>query len=198
MGEKDGMGRMKRVLLGVIITVGLFAVMAQNRPAQNVGLALWDGTAFQLGRMASLSNFALATATTARNQIGGQISEKGSRWSAVSQPAANSQATASIAAEAGVRHVADCIGFSADSAAAITAANVTVNLRDGATGAGTVIWTYSHSLPTAAALGVQEVPVQHLCGLNLVGTTNTAMTFEFSAGVTGSIESANLSGYNIN
>lgn len=198
MGEKDGMADMKRVLLGVMITVGLLAIMAQNRPSSNVGLALYDGANFQLTRMVSLANFPAASTTTARNSLGAQVVEKGSRWSTFSQPAANSQATATIAAEAGVRHVADCIGFSADSAAAITAANVTINLRDGATGAGTVIWTYSHSLPTAAALGVQEIPVQHLCGLNLVGTTNTAMTFEFSAGVTGSIESANLSGYNIN
>lgn len=189
---------MKRIALGVMITLGLIAVMAQNRPSQNVGLALWDGTAFQLTRMVSLSNFPAASTTTARNSIGAQVIEKGSRWAVNSQPAASSQGTASIAAEAAVRHVVDCISFSGDSGGAVTAANVVLNLRDGATGAGTVIWSYVASFPTAAALGLQEIAPHSVCGLNLVGTTNTAMTFEFSAGVTNALEAAAISGYNIN
>ncbi len=109
-------------------------------------------------------------------------------------PAASSQATASIANEATVRHVADCIGFSAGSTSAPSLTALTVNLRDGATGAGTIIWTTE--VVVSAATGQNVAPI-NVCGLNLAGTTNTAMTFEFSASLTNLIESASVSGFNV-
>lgn len=129
---------------------------------------------------------------------GAPINEKGGRWGISNVSAGGAQGTASKAAGGGtVRHIVDCISFSADSSAAVTASNVTLNVRDGATGAGTAIWSYALSFPTVAALGVQEVAPHSLCGLNLIGTANTAMTIEFSAAVTGSIQAVNASGYDV-
>lgn len=145
----------------------------------------------------TLANFPTSATLTARNVFGGIVAEKSSRWSVVSNPASGSQATASIAAEAAVRHVADCINFSTIASGATAATNLTINLRDGATGAGTIIWTYQTGAPILAAGGTMAVP-HSICGLNLVGTTNTAMTFEFSAGLTGLIEAVSISGYNVN
>jgi hypothetical protein len=68
-------------------------------------------------------------------------------------------------------------------------------VRDGATGAGTVIWTYQTAI---SAVTGQNVAPFSVCGLNLVGTTNTAMTLEFQALLTNLIESVSISGYNVN
>lgn len=141
-----------------------------------------------------------ANLSTAVNN-GTQLSERGARWSITNSGTAASgvQGTISKAAGgAGVRHVIDCIGWSADSAGAVTAANVLLNVRDGATGAGTVVWFHALSIPTAAALGIQEVPVTQMCGLNILGTANTAATIEFSASVAGSIQAVNMTGYDVN
>jgi len=128
------------------------------------------------------------------------LTEKGSRWQVNNSGTAASGVQGTIsksAGAAGVRHVVDCISFAADAAAGVTAANVLLNVRDGATGAGTVIWQYALSFPTAAALGIQEVVPAHFCGLNIIGTAATAMTIEFSAAVTGSIQSVNMTGYDV-
>jgi hypothetical protein len=111
-----------------------------------------------------------------------------------SNPAVSNQATASAAAVAGVRHVADCVSFSAGSTTAPALTALTVNLRDGATGAGTVIWSQQVIIP--AATGQNVVPFS-LCGLNLRGTANTAMTLEFSALLTNLIESVSLTYYEL-
>ena len=103
-------------------------------------------------------------------------------------------ASASIAAEAAVRHVADSICFSAGSTTAPALTNLTVNLRDGGTGAGTVIGSWD--VVISAATG-QNVAPYCVTGLNLVGTTNTAMTLEFSALLTSLFEDVTLTGFNI-
>lgn len=143
----------------------------------------------------TLANSPTSQTLTARNLFGGIVTEKSSRWAVFSQPAVSTQATASIAAEAGVRHVADCVSFSGGSTTAPALTLLTVNLRDGATGAGTVLWT--HSVVVTAAVGQNVAPFT-ACGLNLVGTTNTAMTLEFSALLTNLFEAASISGYNVN
>jgi hypothetical protein len=155
---------------------------------------LWDGTQWLRHKATSLTNFPLATATTARNATGVQLGEKASRWSVFSNPAAGSQATASLAAEASVRHVADCVAFSAASTSAPALTALTINLRDGATGAGTVIWTYQVAI--SASTGQNVVP-HSICGLMLTGTTNTALTLEFSASLANLIESVSISGINV-
>jgi hypothetical protein len=159
-----------------------------------VGLTVNNGTNQDKVRDARLATFPTSGTLTARNSIGAIISEKGSRWSATSAPAAGSQATASIAAEASVRHVVDCISFTAAAATAPAATALTVNLRDGASGAGTALWTFSIVAP--ASVGTHAT--YGVCGLNLVGTTNTATTLEFAAGLANELESVQMSGFNVN
>jgi hypothetical protein len=101
------------------------------------------------------------------------------QWAVTHAPAANTQATISKAAgAAGVRHV--CTGFTvtlAGGAAAPVAALVTFNLRDGATGAGTILSTLTLGLEAVAGKSV----VVHVGPINAVGTAATAMTVESSA-----------------
>lgn len=136
-----------------------------------------------------------AFAKTKATNIGSYQVEVGPRWSVVSNPAVSNQATASKAAGGTtVRHIADCVSFSAASTTAPAATALTINLRDGATGAGTIIWTYQ--VVVTAATGQNVVP-HSICGLNLVGSANTAMTLEFSALLTNLIESVSVSGYDV-
>lgn len=117
-------------------------------------------------------------------------------FSAINNPAAGAQASASVAAGGTtVRHVANCITFSSGSTTAPALTALTVNLRDGASGAGSIIWT--HEVVISASTGQNTPPVE-VCGLNIVGSPNTAMTLEFSAGLANLIEAVSFSGYNAN
>lgn len=112
-------------------------------------------------------------------------------WSANHAPAANTRATISKAAgAAGVRHI--CTSITAAFNALTTAAEAfgQLNLRDGATGAGTILWAISlHAIP-AGTTGIA------LSGLAIVGSAATAMTLEFvAAGGADTIESVALTGY---
>lgn len=135
-----------------------------------------------------------ASALSASLNIGAQITEKGPRWSVISSPGAGVKASASQAAgAAGVRHVADCLTVSAGTSTAPTATILTINLRDGASGAGTILWqTQIAAAATAAQHGNLAV-----CGLNLIGTAATAMTLEFGALLTNENESVTLTGYDV-
>ena len=105
--------------------------------------------------------------------------QTGPRLLATHAPAVNTQATASVAANATRTIVADCIIATYTAGTAAPAATVVgLNLRDGATGAGTVLWAVTMAAPAAA--GTMS-PVVQLCGLNIWGTPNTAMTLEFNA-----------------
>jgi hypothetical protein len=103
----------------------------------------------------------------------------GTPWSTTHEPAANTQATITrAAAGVGVKNV--CTGLTVTFAAGATApaaVQVAVRLRDGGTGAGTVLWAAVLSLPATAGASV-GVARQ---GLWIPGTANTAMTLEFSA-----------------
>lgn len=121
------------------------------------------------------------------------VTEPGN-WTVYHAPAANTQATASKAAGgAGVRHVCKAVSFTlVAGASAPTAATATVNLRDGATGAGTILmsWTVAISAVAGACNTVS------LSGLNIVGTANTAMTIEYTGSVgANTTTSVNLVGY---
>lgn len=117
------------------------------------------------------------------------------RLGARSNPAAGSQATASAAAIANFKHVADCVAFAGGSTTAPALTALSVNLRDGATGAGTVLW--SQQVVVSAATGQNVAPFA-VCGLNLPGTANTAMTLEFSASLANLSESVALTYYDVN
>lgn len=125
---------------------------------------------------------------------GGTITEKGSRWSILSTPAVSVQATASKAAGgATIRHMADCVNYTAGAIAAPVATQLTLNLRDGASGAGSIIWSKTLTIPATAAPHYDF----SVCGLNLAGSLNTAMTLEFSALLTNEFESVTLTGYDV-
>lgn len=115
-------------------------------------------------------------------------------WSVTHAPAAATQATASKAAGgAGVRHV--CTGVSvtiAGGAAAPTAALITVHLRDGATGAGAILDTWTLAVEAVAG----KLVSLNLSGLEVPGTANTALTLETSAAPGANVSaSVNLFGY---
>lgn len=111
-------------------------------------------------------------------------------WSITHTPVAATQATISKGAVASTYHVCTSISFMV--AVAGTAQTlIQVNLRDGATGAGTILWSMS-ILKTA-----NEAPTfVTISGLSIIGSVNTAMTLEFSAaGVADSVQSVALTGY---
>jgi hypothetical protein len=115
-------------------------------------------------------------------------------WAVTHTPAANTQATASQAsAGSGIKNV--CTGILvtlAAGASAPTAVNGTVNLRDGATGAGDVLWSATLSL---AAVAGDNAPAIALSGLWIEGTAATAMTLEFAAaGGANTVQSVAMTG----
>jgi hypothetical protein len=179
-----------------VTTAAALSDTAGNPTAPYIGAdgMLWDTSQWVRHKGTALATFPTSQTLTARNIVGAGIMERSSRWSVIHNPAAGTQAVASIAAEGSVRHVADCISFSGGSTTAPALTALTVNLRDGATGAGTIIWT--HEVVISNATGQNVLPFS-TCGLNLVGTTNTAMTLEYSAGLANLIEATSISGFNI-
>ena len=94
-------------------------------------------------------------------------------WSVAHVPAAATQATIGKAAVADRRHY--CAGLVVTLGDAATATGLTFNLRDGATGAGTVLWAVK--LTNIA----NQTTVLILADMNIQGSINTAMTLETSA-----------------
>ena len=136
-------------------------------PQSNPG----DGTnAFLSGAAA---NIAAATAVNAQ-----LVTAPGDKM-VTNAPAVNTQATASVAAgAAGVRHVCTSISFClSQDATGGTPFTGIVNLRDGATGAGTILGTWTIAVQTAAC----SFSGFSLGGLNIFGTAATAMTLEFTS-----------------
>jgi len=110
-------------------------------------------------------------------------------WAITHAPAAATQATITRAAGgAGTRHVATSISFSMVSNAAREFHDI--RLRDGASGAGTILWSMRIGTPIGGETLIT------IGGLNIVGSDNTAMTLEFdAAGGAGSLEGVSLTGY---
>lgn len=110
-------------------------------------------------------------------------------WTVVHTPSA---ATAAIAAKAaggaGVRHI--CRGIHASIACGANAQTpILLVLRDGATTAGTIIWSKKLSAPANSVANID------ITGLAIVGSENTAMTLEFAAaGVAASEQDCTLTG----
>ena len=110
-------------------------------------------------------------------------------WSVVHTPAAATQATCTKAAATdGSRHI--CRGVSVAIAAGATPQTpIRVVLRDGAPGAGTILWSKTLAVPANQSASVDLSP------LTIVGSVNTAMTLEFTgAGVAASQEDVTLFG----
>lgn len=156
-------------------------------PARATYVGVGDGTNTQGLKSVSAANLSLG----ATNLTGVALTDTPCEWTITSVPAANAQATASRAANASGRHVAKF--YLACFAAAATGGPANVfRIRDGATGAGTVIWAgVLASNANAAACAGQEI--------TLIGTTNTAMTIEFAAaGGNTTQETVSLCGYDTN
>jgi hypothetical protein len=117
-------------------------------------------------------------------------------WVVCSAPAAAAQATASrAAAAAGIKHVAHRAFGSISTIAATAQTPLNVNLRDGATGAGTIVGCWS-----LAALGTTFAAFDTggLSSLGIVGTAATAMTLETTgATVANALGTTTLIGYDI-
>ena len=128
--------------------------------------------------------------TVAGKERGVTVPPNGGQFALYHLPAATAQATVTQpAGAAGVKNV--CTGVSFTSVTVGTAQTIiSVSLRDGATGAGTILWSMQFIQTTNQVLAV-HVPLPHIAG-----TAATAMTFEFSAGgVAASVQSVSMQGY---
>jgi hypothetical protein len=115
-------------------------------------------------------------------------------WTETHAPAAATQAIASRAAgAAGIRHICTAIGITVVGNTVAPAAQVlTFNLRDGATGVGTVLQTWRIGVEAVAGKTV----VITLSGLAIPGSAATAMTLEGSAAPgANTFEAVTLVGY---
>jgi hypothetical protein len=146
------------------------------------------------GNDATFARFRIADATQVAKLSGdgAQMVERPGSWAIFHAPAVGVVATISRAAgAAGVRHVCDSISFTVNAVAAITVP-VVVNLRDGATGAGTILRSWRVTAPVGTTYSISET------GLNLVGTAATAMTLEFAAAPAGTdFQNVNLAGHDV-
>jgi len=162
---------------------------ADNLAATGIAAAgnvAFDGTTWD--RLIGVSN----TNNTAVTSQGVRYSTQLSTWSRTNTPAANTQATASIAAGGGtVRHVATSITWCLATDTATAVGPIAINLRDGATGAGTIIRSWYVNISLA-----EESRCVDLSGLNMTGSANTAMTLEFAAaGGAATLETVSFTGY---
>lgn len=151
---------------------------------QNISQHAFNGSLFDRIRTAS------AITNTATTSIGVQLSTQISTWSVTNTPAVATAATASKAAGGGtVRHVATSVTVCV-AANATAQVPILFHLRDGATGAGTIIRTWALSSP------VTHSECNSLSALNMTGSANTAMTIESAAApVAGSQATVTLTGY---
>lgn len=156
---------------------------------------IYNGSTWDRVRSASSTNL---TATTS---VGVQVQVPLSTWSCTSSPGSAAQATCTKAAGGGtVRHVATaiiaCITGSADSGGG----NVDViNLRDGATGAGTVKATWFTTNETdGAAITHDSRCAYSPPNFSMIGTANTAMTLEYAAASPANVQqTVTLMGYSL-
>lgn len=150
----------------------------------------FNGTAFDRVRNNSAANLTASTQPTAL------MTAPPGNWSITHTPTTNTQATITRAAgAAGVRHVCTSISCALSAPAAATSGVVQINLRDGATGAGTILWSQTLQVGGATSIAAGVVGIA-LSGLSIVGSAATAMTLEFSAaGGANTSESVSMTGY---
>lgn len=109
-------------------------------------------------------------------------------FSVVSVPAVSTQATVTKAAQAGMGHV--CTGIYAALMAVAAQTIIALNLRDGVSGAGTILWSKQYVVPINGILDI------NISDLSIKGTIGNAMTLEWSAApVANNFESVTLTGY---
>lgn len=147
---------------------------------------LFNGTTFDRQASAGAASIAADPVT------GAMLVTQPGNWSENMAAAANAQATITRAAgAAGVRHVATSISWSLSSVGTASG-TLAVNLRDGATGAGTILWAMTVQIP------INFFANFSLGDLSIFGTAATAMTLEFNfAGGVATIESVAFTGYSV-
>jgi hypothetical protein len=112
-----------------------------------------------------------------------------STWRVTNSANAGTPSASKASGGGSVRHVATCVSLSVG-AAGTAQPVVQVNLRDGGTGAGTIIRSWQLAAPINSSATVD------LCGLNEAGTAATAMTLEFAAATAAATQaSVTVSGY---
>lgn len=146
---------------------------------------VFDGVNYDRLRSASAANLA------AFSGLGVALVSKPGSWAQNNTPAAAAQATTTKAAgAAGVRHVCTGISFGFN-AVNVEAGTFLINLRDGATGAGTILQSWRVG-PFAAGGSM----IHSIADLNIPGSAATAMTMEFAvAPAAGNFEFVDLHGY---
>lgn len=146
---------------------------------------VFNGSSWDRARSAS------AAALAAQSGIGARMVAPPGNWSVVSAPAVSTVASAvKGAGAAGVRHICTNVSFGFSAGTAVAAATVVVNLRDGASGAGTILKSWQFALPATTI-----APFAVSFPLHEVGTAATAMTLEFTALLTNLLQFCNLGGY---
>lgn len=104
--------------------------------------------------------------------------------------AVSAQATASVAAATdNSKYVVTGFDFRLGASLTLTAGTVGCNVIDGAT--GTTTYLYQGVMSVVTTGGGMALPIT-MTGLSIVGSNNTALTIEFSAGVTNGCETVNL------
>jgi len=130
-----------------------------------------------------------ATNNIATTSLGGLQVIPLSTWSVTNSANAGTPSASKASGGGSVRHVATSISVCVG-AAGTAQPVVQVNLRDGATGAGTIIRSWQLAAPVNTNACVD------LSGLNMTGSAATAMTIEFAAATAAATQaSANLTGY---
>lgn len=153
---------------------------------------LFDGTNFDRARSASLANF---DPTPGNFPLGVTMTSASPEWALTHAPAVATKATISRAALANNKHVCRSVSATFCCAPADTATIATLNLRDGATGAGPILRSWTLAIFNTTQGGIAQVDI---AGLNIVGTTNTAMTLEFAAAPgAASFQSVGISGITV-
>lgn len=130
------------------------------------------------------------TATTSR---GVQLVSQLSTWFETDSPAVTVAASATkTAGAAGVRHVANSItGCIEDSDSAF--GTITLRLRDGTTGTGTVFRTWYMNFPAANDFRCIDITFP-----GMIGTAATAMTLEFAGAISANgLTTVTLTGYSV-
>lgn len=167
-----------------------------NQATQSIGASLvlarnylFDGATWDRQRSAG------AAALASLSAQGALLQTTPGEWSVNHVPAVATQATASRAAGgAGVRNICRSIDATLIIQPTVNQPVIQLNLRDGATGGGTILWSRQFGVGAALAAGGQQIV--SLAGLNIVGSANTAMTLEFSAaGAALTYQSVAMTGY---
>lgn len=138
----------------------------------------FDGTLYQRLQTQSSANATSAAGNAGTTLLGPLIVTNPAGWSSAVQAASASQCSASIAASSTTRHCATGVEVCVSATAAQT--QLFANLRDGATGAGTVVWNGI----MAGTTGTSGCVVHEFAAGPICGTINTAMTLELSAATT--------------